>query len=399
MPKRAIYLSDDIDAVDQWNREDAADLERPKGLEKYEIVVASRDWTVETIVRQIEQKNIDLDPAFQRRNAWRDNRRSRLIESFVLGFPVPQLVLAENPRVRGSFIVIDGKQRLLTIASLYLKEYRGYWNHQRFSGLSVLKELNDLKLDAFLEEDNYSKYRRQLGNADIRTTVISGFKDEDVLYDIFYRINTGSVPLSSQELRQVLNRGEFAKFLLETTSVQNPLWRVLGIDNPDPRLRDVELLLRLIALRRFSEEYRGNLKVFLDDSMKKLNNSWRRDQPGVEHLKEEIFEATQAAMKIFGTDVGRRLKAGRFDRALNRALFEVQAYYLSFPGVRTAALKSKAKVAQAAKQLFSNHEFSSSIESTTKSIANYRTRFDAYQRMLEKTLGIKVPGLEIALQK
>jgi hypothetical protein len=399
MPKRTSSFSEDIDAVDQWNREDAADLERPQGLQKYEIVVASRDWTVETIVRQIEQKNIDLDPAFQRRNAWRDHRRSRLIESFVLGFPVPQLVLAENPRLRGSFIVIDGKQRLLTIASLYLKDYRGYWNEPRFSGLSVLKELNDITLDAFLGDDDYSKDRRQLSNADIRTTVISGFRDEDVLYDIFYRINTGSVPLSSQELRQVLNRGEFARFLLETTGKQNPLWHVLGIENPDPRLRDVELLLRLIALRRFSDEYRGNLKAFLDDSMKKLNKSWRGEQLDVEHLTGEIFEATEAAIKIFGPDVGRRLKGGRFDRALNRALFEVQAYYLSFPAIRAAAVKNKAAVTQAAKQLFPNHEFSASIESTTKSIGNYRTRFGAYQRMLEKTLGIKVPGLEIALQK
>jgi hypothetical protein len=396
MQMRAHSFSEDNDVVEQWNREDATDLDRPKSLQKYEIVVSSRDWTVETIVRQIEQRNIDLDPAFQRRNAWRDHRRSRLIESFVLGFPVPQLVLAENPRLRGSFIVIDGKQRLLTIASLYLQDYRAYWSEPRFSGLSVLTDFNDVSLDAFLAEETYSKARRQLANADIRTTVISGFKEEDVLYDIFYRINTGSVPLSSQELRQVLNRGEFAKFLLETTGKNNPLWQVLRIDIPDPRLRDVELLLRLIALRRFSREYRGNLKAFLDDSMQKLNGLWRGVQAEVEHLTGEIFLAAEAAIKIFGADVGRRLKSGRFDRALNRALFEVQAYYFSFPAVRTAALKNKTAIAQGAKQLFSNREFSASIESTTKSIANYRTRFDAYQRMLEKTLGVRVPTLQIA---
>ena len=106
--------SDQLDDVELWNREDAPELERPKGLNKYQILVASRDWTVETIVRQVEQEHIDLDPAFQRRNAWRDHRRSRLIESFILGFPVPQLVLAENPRRRGTFVVIDGKQRLMT---------------------------------------------------------------------------------------------------------------------------------------------------------------------------------------------------------------------------------------------------------------------------------------------
>ncbi len=178
-------LPDELDEVELWNREDASELERPKALNKYQIVVASRDWTVETIVRQVEQEHIDLDPAFQRRNAWRDHRRSRLIESFILGFPVPQLVLAENPRRRGTFVVIDGKQRLMTIASLYLPAYRNYWAQPRFSGLSVLTDLNGTSLDAFLSESQYAKERRQLGNADIRTTVITGFTDEDVLYDIF----------------------------------------------------------------------------------------------------------------------------------------------------------------------------------------------------------------------
>jgi len=178
-------LDDQFDEVELWNREDASELDRPKGLDKYKIVVASRDWTVETIVRQIEQGNIILDPGFQRRNAWRDHRRSRLIESFILGFPVPQLVLAEDPKRRGTFIVIDGKQRLMTIAGLYLPSYRDYWAEPRFSGLNVLEDLNGILLDKFLAESQFSKERRQLGNADIRTTVITGFTDEGALYDIF----------------------------------------------------------------------------------------------------------------------------------------------------------------------------------------------------------------------
>src|SRR4051812_29835302 len=113
--------------METWNREDASDLVRPQSLAAYHIVIAARDWTVETIVQQVKEGNIDLDPDFQRRNAWRDDRRSRLIESFVLGFPVPQIVLAENPNRRKSYIVIDGRQRLMTIAGFYLDEYRNYW--------------------------------------------------------------------------------------------------------------------------------------------------------------------------------------------------------------------------------------------------------------------------------
>jgi hypothetical protein len=395
---KAKALSEQLDDVELWNREDASELERPTQPNKYGITVASRDWTVETIVRQVEQENIDLDPAFQRRNAWRDHRRSRLIESFILGFPVPQLVLAENPRRRGTFIVIDGKQRLLTIAGLFLPAYRNYWANPRFSGLSVLTDFNGVDLDKFLVEPQYSKDRRQLTNADIRTTIITGFKDEDVLYDIFYRINTGSVPLSSQELRQVLNRGEFAKYLLQTTSDPNPLWEVLNIDAPDPRLRDVELLLRLIAWRRFSKDYKGNMKAFLDEAMVFLNKHWGTERSGIEDLTQQLFHATATALKLFGKEVGRKFKNGRYERSLNRALFEVQAYYFSFPKVRTAATKSRAEVLQTSKELFSDTAFTSSIESTTKSVENYRTRFSKYQKMLQDTLGIKLPSLEIAIQ-
>ena len=75
----------------------------------------STDWTTETIVSQLDRGNIDLGPSFQRRYAWRDNRQSLFIESLILGLPIPQLILAESKAKKGSYIVIDGKQRLLTI--------------------------------------------------------------------------------------------------------------------------------------------------------------------------------------------------------------------------------------------------------------------------------------------
>ena len=384
----------ELDALELWNTEDAVELERPTDLKKYGITVASRDWTVDTIVRQVDQGNIDLDPAFQRRNAWRDSRRSRLIESFVLGFPVPQLVLAENPRARGAFIVIDG-QRLLTIAGLFLSRYRSYWNDERFSGLNVLEPLNGVPLDTFLGSAKWSKERRQLANSDIRTTVITGFQDEDVLYDIFYRINTGSVPLSSQELRQVLNRGGFAEFLFDATSKPNPLWRVLRMSYPDPRLRDVELLLRLIALRLFAPEYQGDMKEFLDQTMRSLNRRWHETRQQVEDLTGELFLAVDAGLEIFEKTLGRKFKGSKFEHALNRALFEVQTYYLSFPPIRQAALQNKGELGKQSRALFSNYEFVSSIEATTKSIANYRVRFGHYRQMLQKTLHIRVEPIVV----
>ncbi|MBI3678955.1 MAG: DUF262 domain-containing protein [Acidobacteria bacterium] len=81
-------------------------------------VVWGTDWTAATIVDQLRRRTIALDPAFQRRDAWTDERKSRFIESLILGLPIPQLVLAENHKAKGKFIVIDGKQRLLSLSKL-----------------------------------------------------------------------------------------------------------------------------------------------------------------------------------------------------------------------------------------------------------------------------------------
>lgn len=386
---------EDDEDLEAWNREDASDLDRPEDLKKYDIVVASRDWTVETVAKQIHDGNIDLDPAFQRRNAWKDPRRSRLIESLILGFPVPQLVLAEDPKRKGTFVVIDGKQRLMTIAGLFLKAYRDYWTEARFAGLEVLTDLNGVEFKTFLSAKQFARERTQLENGSIRTTVLTGFSDEEVLYDIFYRINTGSVPLSSQELRQALHRGSFSLALLRATETDNPLWTLLGIDRPDARLRDVELLLRLISLRRRASSYKGSMKEFLDSTMEGLNSSWVQDKASVEILMKELFAAVRAAIEIFGEQVGRKREGDRYERRLNRALFEVQAYYLSIPRVRTAALRQKAAVRDANAALFRNNKFMRSIETTTKSVENYRVRFEQYRRMLSETLKIETDRVKI----
>ena len=75
-------------------------------------VIWGTDWTTETMARQLEKGNIDLNPSFQRRDAWSEQEKSRLIESLMLGFPVPPIILAENKQKKNSYLVIDGKQRV-----------------------------------------------------------------------------------------------------------------------------------------------------------------------------------------------------------------------------------------------------------------------------------------------
>ncbi len=109
-------------------------------------VVLSSDWTIETINSQIQKGNIDLAPGFQRRFAWDDVSRSRLIESILVGLPVPNIVLADNRAQRGQFIVIDGKQRLDYI-------YKFIANSFSLKGLDIRPDLDGKFFDSLPLED------------------------------------------------------------------------------------------------------------------------------------------------------------------------------------------------------------------------------------------------------
>jgi hypothetical protein len=204
-------------------------------------VVAGTDWTAATIVDQLRRGNIVLDPAFQRRDAWTQPRKSKFIESIILGLPIPQLVLAESTESRGAFIVIDGKQRLLSLqqfAGIKLDEGKV---PLELKGLSVLKDLNGKTYADMQNDARMARLLTDFDNQTIRTVVVRGWQKEKVLYVIFHRLNTTSVALSPQELRQALHPGDFLKFAAGYSETSPGLKKMLGLTKPDFRMRDVEL--------------------------------------------------------------------------------------------------------------------------------------------------------------
>lgn len=97
----SFVLEDDKDILED-QKEIIDDI---KKFDPSDIVVFSRDWTIETIYTPIKQKNIDLEPKFQRRNAWNDEKRSKLIESIIIGYPIPEIVLAEDPKKKSLLLL------------------------------------------------------------------------------------------------------------------------------------------------------------------------------------------------------------------------------------------------------------------------------------------------------
>lgn len=375
-----------------------AELEEELGsIEGEKTVVYSRDWTIGTIYTQIDQGNIDLNPKFQRRNAWKDDKKSKLIESYILGLPVPEIVLAEDPKRPRAFIVIDGKQRLLTIAGFINPGKYPYWQEPKIRGLKSKERLNGYSYELMKANPLFADSLRLLMNADNRCTVVSHFKNDDVLYDIFYRLNTGSVPLSSQELRQVLNKGPFADYLYSVTQDTIALQQVMGLEGSDPRLYDVEFILRYVVFSMFGKEYTNNLKQFLDDSMKKVNEDWGRHEKTVKDLVESIDYAIGLLRKVFNdTEIGRRYVKDRYFGRFNKAVLESQLYYFARLNIEVLTdAKNKQFKEEFEKVSLTNESFGAAVSGSTKDLEKFRARHTVIRDLVNLVYGLTITDIPV----
>ena len=364
-----------------------------------EIIVAGNDWTTATILAQLVRDNIQLNPRFQRRDAWDITRKSRFIESIFLGFPIPDIVLASQGKKRGKFVVLDGKQRLLTILQFYgMSETPN--DSFALKNLEFRPELNGCTHEALKNDILHSSVLDALDNQTLRTTLIRNWHTESLLYKIFLRLNVENTPLSPQELRQALHPGDFINFLDDESIKNQALRKILKSQNPDPRMRDVELLLRYVGFHHFLSDYRGNLKVFLDMTCKKLNKEWKEKETEVRYTVSQFEKAVQTTTTIFGEENIFRVwlsSSNTYRGKFNRAILDVMVFYFSDPVIREAAEKNPAAVQKAFKELCSssNSEFREAVEKSTTSIRETHTRLSLWGKALLKVLDVEfnVPEL------
>jgi len=354
-------------------------------------IVSGTDWTADTIINQLSKGNIDLDPTFQRRDAWTQSRKSKFIESIILGLPIPQLVLAESLDSKGTFMVIDGKQRLLSLQQFAGINLENDIEPLVLKGLTVRKELNGETYESLRDDPRLRPHLSAFDNQPIRTVVVRNWQNEKLLYIIFHRLNTNSLPLSPQELRQALHPGDFLRFIVKESETSLGLQKVLDLKKPDFRMRDVELLLRYFAYRNFISEYAGNLKDFLDTTCKRLNKEWNKRSAELRHQARDCERAISATFRIFGGGKAfRKWDGSKFEPRFNRAVFEIMVYYFSRKSIRQEALTKKKAIVRTFTQLCDrNSRFLKSLETTTKSLKSTSTRFSKWGRAL-KNLGLPV---------
>lgn len=385
-----LELSDDDGSVEFTELPSEDEVDAPNVETFREAVLHSTDWTTETIVSQLRRGNIVLNPSFQRRDAWKVQQKSRFIESLILGLPIPQIVLAEVKDQRGKFIVLDGKQRLLSILQ-YWGLGHGANNAYALAGLEIRKDLTrknltDLEADTSLEND-----LNALLNQPIRTVVIRNWPNVDFLHLVFLRLNTGSVKLSPQELRQALFPGPFSSWVDDVAVNSAGLRTLLKLKDPDYRMRDIEVLSRYFAFRFFLSDYRGRMKKFLDLAFERFNVGWDAWEPQLATALDDFEAGTSALIQVFGPSVGR--KPG--SRPFNRAVFDFLIFYAQRPHVRNAMLQHPGMVQTAFENLFRDPAFKSATERDTAGIPNTVKRLAAWGNALGDTLHLELPTPEI----
>lgn len=359
-----------------------------------EAVVTATDWTTETVLNQLRRGNIQLNPRFQRRDAWTAARKSKFIESVFLGLPIPQLVLAEQRGRRGSYIVIDGKQRLLALRQFAASPDDESFDQLRLRGLEIRRDLNGQTLARLLEDSEYQDAVVAFENQTIRTVVVRNWPDEDFLYLVFLRLNTGSVPLSPQELRQALHPGPFIDFAEDFSVESKPIRRALKITRPDFRMRDVELLVRFYAFTRFLPLYDGNLKRSLDRTCATLNDEWPLRAAEIRAEAGTCDLAIETTLHIFQDTAFRRYSDGAWERRFNRAVFDIMVFYFRDPAVAAAARRTNNAVIEAYMATSDLEAFQESLQTTTKSIGATWRRLAEWGTSLSDVLEMPLPRVE-----
>lgn len=271
------------------------------------------DLNISSLVDQINSNTLHLRPLserprFQRKYVWPNRLASLLIESILLNIPIPPFYFSQNDEFE--LDVIDGQQRIYSI-------YRFINNEFALSGLEVIPEINGKRFHQLAR-----RLQRQIETHTLRSVIITNDSDPEVQFDVFERLNTHTMPLNAQELRNCMFRGKLNDLLGELADYQ-PWLSILGKKQSDKRLRDEELILRFFAFHiKGLQSYRTPQKHWLNDM---ANEGRKYSKDKIAKLRT-VWEQTIANCLIVfpPQDCFRRIDVEEGKRrVINRALMDL----------------------------------------------------------------------------
>jgi len=166
----------------------------------------SYPMSIGELINLYRDEEIDIHPEFQRIYRWSNSQKSKLIESILLGIPLPSIFVAQ--RADGIWDVVDGLQRLSTIFAFIgiLKDEDGKsLEPLKLTGTEYIPTLEGIVWsNADPNEELSADIKRAFKREKIDIKIIKKESDEDAKYDLFQRLNTGGSSLSPQEVRNCL---------------------------------------------------------------------------------------------------------------------------------------------------------------------------------------------------
>jgi hypothetical protein len=306
-----------LTATDDYLEPEVED-EQPTGTpDDGPVSVQIADWTIQTLRLTVEGGNLTLQPKFQREYVWslKPELPSRLIESLLLQIPIPPIYFYNDTENDNTLEVIDGQQRLTTLIDFISNKF-------------ALRKLNRMpSLNQKFFKDLPKPFQNTIRNTAIRTITINAHRNSDLRYEVFERLNRGSMALNEQELRNCVYRGPFNDLLAE---LERDIWwrKVKGGDDPEPRFKEREMILRFFAFADRLQHYTGNLKRFLNGYMA----NYAPHQADALSAQATLFKQTmQNIYTVFGKNSARlyvvnpRTKLGDWDTKFSVTAFDIQA--------------------------------------------------------------------------
>lgn len=293
-----------------YETEKDSDLPDPDAtpIKDRKVVTQPYDLSIDAIVGQVNSKILFLRPLserpkFQRQYVWSDKLASRLVESVLLNVPIPPCYLSENEICE--LDVIDGQQRIYSL-------YRFIENQFRLTDLQALSEYNKLR---FFELP--TREQRKFKTHTLRCVVVTNESHPEIKFDVFERLNTNTVPLNAQELRNCIYRGVLNDLLAEL-SFDDRWLSIRSRKLPDKRLADEEMILRFFAFQLLGlDSYKTPLKTWLNDAAK---FGQRLDAEQIQSLRTKWSHCLDVVLTLFEANNAFRRPGSK---SINRALFDL----------------------------------------------------------------------------
>ena len=378
MSTENIKISDEqrIDKEDLYGGKSAEAITKP--FNPNEIDVDISNVNLGSLIDQLENDEIDLQPDFQRvTDVWDNVKKSRLIESILLGLPLPSFYFSEDP-VSQKLSIIDGLQRICAIRDFVLEKE----NPLKLEGLQFLKNF-----DGFTFSQLARPEVKRIKSLKITMNTLRKGTPLDVKYIIFQRVNTAGVPLTPQEMRHALNQGPAAIFIKELADMES-FKKATNYSVESKRMQDRDFVNRFIAFFIGYQDYMGDLDMFLNDKMGELNKMTSEQR---NDIRVSFDKAMKCCYEIFKKDTFRkRYKQEDRRKPISKAVYDTLSVNIAWLSdeERTLLLKNTEAFKTGMIRLFNDKKFDFSITTGTGKRYNVEQRFTMVKSLIKKIISL-----------